>query len=279
MIDEPQAPFPHSVAAEIADYREYPAGFPLRSHVLCVWTQTIGPGDSPCTVDVLPDGCIDIVWVGQAPPVIAGPATAAQAVKLPPGSQLVGVRFRPGRARSVLGVPAAELRDRMVQLEALWGAEALRITEPLHNLSSLPARLALIETALIPRCPDVETPARSLQAAIAMFSRDPDASVEAIAGTLGISARQLQRRFVEAVGYGPKRFQRIVRLQRLLACTRRNAAQSLAALALEVGYADQSHMTREVRELAGTVPRELLGRFDSTLVMSDLFKTPAVSGR
>lgn len=55
---------------------------------------------------LIPDGCVDVLWVGNGTAWVCGPETAAWSVSLPPGTPAVGVRFRPGRAGSVLGVDA-----------------------------------------------------------------------------------------------------------------------------------------------------------------------------
>lgn len=262
-------------SAEIASYREYPVGPPLRPHSLCVWTQTVGPGDLPCTLRVLPDGCTDIIWIDDAPPLVAGPATRFHDVLLPPGSRILGVRFHPGAAEAMLGVPAPELRDRSVQLADLWGAAADHLTDRMQSLPSSAARLRLAAAFLRDRDVPVGAAQPAIRAAVTLMAGDLTATASSVACAVGLSERQLHRYFTRAVGYGPKRFQRIVRFQRLLAHARRAPVSvPLAELALELGYADQSHMTRDVRELSGTVPTGLLGRLDSTLILSELFKTP-----
>jgi AraC-like DNA-binding protein len=75
-----------------------------------------------------------------------------------------------------------------------------------------------------------------------------------VAAELGMSARQLQRRVSDAVGYGPKMLQRVLRFQRLQALE----PAPLAELALDAGYADQAHMTAEVTSLAGISPVRFL---------------------
>jgi transcriptional regulator GlxA family with amidase domain len=102
--------------------------------------------------------------------------------------------------------------------------------------------------------------------------RHPDRPVADLADGLGLSGRTLQRRFAAAVGYPPKTFQRVARLQRLLAIARRSSAP-LCDLAMATGFADQAHMTREVVALTGRTPGHLLRRADTTLGLSDLFKT------
>jgi len=79
---------------------------------------------------------------------------------------------------------------------------------------------------------------------------DRDEPVGAIAEIVGLSARQLHRRSLDAFGYGPKLLARVLRLQRALALAREGTG--LAAVAAVHGYADQAHLARDVRDLAGT---------------------------
>jgi AraC-like DNA-binding protein len=87
----------------------------------------------------------------------------------------------------------------------------------------------------------------------------------------------MQRRFSAAVGYGPKMFQSVLRFQRLLYLANNGIGRlSLADLAARVGYADQSHMNREVLRFAGRPPRELLISAGCTLRLAD-FLVPSAS--
>jgi len=103
-------------------------------------------------------------------------------------------------------------------------------------------------------------PDRLVRAATTWLAQHPDGQVSTLSQTLGLSDRQLRRRCEATIGYGPKTLHRVLRFQRWLRLTRRavGAQASLAALALESGYADQAHLTREVRRLAGVSPTALL---------------------
>ncbi|MGH2884609.1 MAG: helix-turn-helix domain-containing protein, partial [Solirubrobacteraceae bacterium] len=92
-----------------------------------------------------------------------------------------------------------------------------------------------------------------VRAAVAALDR-PHARVAAVAAELGVSARQLQRRVTDAVGYGPKMLARVLRFRRLQALP----AAPLVELALDAGYADQAQMTAEVTHLAGISPVRFL---------------------
>jgi transcriptional regulator GlxA family with amidase domain len=104
------------------------------------------------------------------------------------------------------------------------------------------------------QCPSLVDPA--VLAGIKWLSRRPHGRIVELSRWIGISERQLHRRFSAAVGYGPKMFQSVLRFQRLLN-TARETAHSLADLAAIAGYADQAHMSRDVHRLAGLPPTML----------------------
>jgi AraC-like DNA-binding protein len=218
---------------------------------------------------------VDIVWIGEAAPVVAGPATHRIIVGLRAGTSLIGARFRPGWAANSLGLPVDELLNRDVPLQEIWGSSAERLTEQVLSHSSVPARLREVVAVLRSRFANAPCADPTIQTSIGWLARYPAGRVHDLARSIGLSNRQLQRRFRAAVGYGPKTFQRIMRLQRLLwlSSLRVSGRQSLAGLAYSVGYADQAHMCREVRALTDEAPQNLLASVGSTLSMSDLFNT------
>ena len=157
----------------------------------------------------------------------------------------VGARFRPGAGGAALGLPLSELRDLRVDLADLDRALAERLPADLEPREAL-RRIAEIAVAAPPADAAIAEAARRLQ--------QPQARVESLAGDLGLSERQLRRRCHAAAGYGPKTLQRVLRFRRFLAA--RNP--DLARAALDAGYADQSHLTRECTRLAGRPPAALL---------------------
>ena len=265
------------IAMPTSTYREYRPPAALAGHVLCVWSQMIGSGGSPYSHRVLPDGCADIVWVGEAPAVVAGPATGTVVVPLPPRTLVVGVRLRPGAASAVLGLPASELADRDTPLRDIWGLGAGALSARVTEQLSIPTRLAAAAAALAGRLADAGPPDPMIAAATRWLARHPEGQVADLARLLEVGERRLRRRFAATVGYGPKTLQRVLRLQGLLALAGRSRGASLAALAAEAGYADQAHMSRELRLLTGRSPSTLLEGSASTLELSDLFKTEATS--
>jgi AraC-like DNA-binding protein len=226
-------------------YAEYLPTPQLRDLVVCGWTLTCRdplPGHR-----VLPDGCIDIV-LGGGEPLVAGPSTTAFDSPLPAGGFAAGIRFRPGAAPSVLGIAADELRDLIVPLKDIWPSACD------GDANDATAALALLHDELLARLPAAHTPDRAVLAAAAILAADPSATVGSIAAATGLGERQLRRRFLDHVGYGPKRLARVLRLQRLLAGSQDPWAQR----AIAAGYADQAHMTRECVALTGRPPSRLV---------------------
>lgn len=257
-----------------SDYREYPAPAPLAGHLLCLWTQAIGGSGDGVAQRVMPDGCIDIVLINDHAPIVVGPWTEPFIARLAPGSMIVGARWYPGRAPGLLGLPASALLNQSVPLRDVWSnAAAARFTR-IADEPGLPARKSAIQGALLDRLARAKLLDGTIGAAIQWLAQHPHGRVEQLSQWLGISSRQLQRRFSAAVGYGPKQFQSVLRFQRLLhLASRRGDPQSLAQLALEGGYADQAHMTRELQRFSGRSPTMLLRSADSALRLSDLLDT------
>jgi AraC-like DNA-binding protein len=192
---------------------------------------------------ILPDGCMDLIW-HDGELIVAGPDREAflDAAGPPVGGWWVGLRFPPGTGPAVLGVPAAELVGRRVPLADVWSAaEARQISD-----SAAPGAVgAVLEKVALTR---LESARPDPVAVRVVAGLDAGLGVREIAADLNLSERQLHRRSLAAFGYGAKTLGRIRRMQRALAMP---ASMPAAAVAAAVGYADQAHLSREVRALTG----------------------------
>ncbi len=143
-------------------------------------------------------------------------------------------------------MPAHELRDRRVELDALWPAR--RVRQLAEQVSQAPDPAAALEEPALRRAAGRAGPDPLLRAVVAGLEAGQPVGVTAAA--VGLGARALHRRSLEAFGYGPKTLARILRLQRALALVRAGAPDARAAA--EAGCTDQAHLAREMRSLAGT---------------------------
>lgn len=218
----------------------------LRGFVSCLWGHGAAPVEGSQLV--VPDGCVDLIWrAGRVEAV--GPDTRAWVSGLDAGAPVFGIRARPGMARLLLGVPAAELQDLRVDATELWGSRGRDLADAVDERPELAP--ALLERFARQRLTEWE-PDPAVAVAVAALDDPRPPSVRALAGRIGVSERQLRRRIADAVGYGPRTLVSVLRFQRAV---RSGGEHSLADLSHRCGYADQAHLTREFRRLSGLTPK------------------------
>jgi len=230
-------------------YREHPPAPALAPWLACTW-ERVGSGGPP--VRVLPDGCIDIVWTQGVLTQIVGANTTAFLVPVAPGAHVVGARMRPGAAPSLLGIPGELVLDVRVPIDELLGSAGSRLGATLEGADQPVAALREWLACCAARS---ERPDPLIRAAVERLDRRAD-DVAGLARELGVSGRGLRRRMTAAIGYGPKRLGRVLRLWRALEAAR--AGAELGRVAFDYGYADQAHFSGDCRELAGVAPSMLL---------------------
>jgi AraC-like DNA-binding protein len=168
------------------------------------------------------------------------------------------VDLTPLGIRALLGVPAGELTGIVVGLEDLLGAEAGPLVEGLHDAHSWSARFALLQHALAARAAEAPVPRPDVMRAWQRLQATGGRlAVEVLARELGCSRRHLARRFAQDVGLPPKAFARVLRFRRAAGLLLDPAGPPLGAVAVECGFSDQAHLTREVRAIAGIPPAAL----------------------
>lgn len=189
----------------------------------------------------------------------------------------IGAQLHAAACLPLLGVPAHELAERHTRLDDVWGGAVASLRARLWEAQSPHEALACFEAALEARLPRV----RGVHPAIAHALRrfDEHGEVALVVADTGLSHRRFLTLFRDAVGLAPKRYCRVLRFQRAIAGV--VAGEPLGAVAIDAGYSDQAHLTREFRELAGVSPgayRAIAPEQDHHVPIdaaSDFFKTAA----
>jgi AraC-like DNA-binding protein len=233
----------------VPGYREFAPAVAFRGEIHCLWVSVVPPCGAERAA-VLPDGCTDLIWQSGAGAFVAGPDTGPAPAAQPPGTVLVGARFRPGAGGAALGVPLSGLLDQRVDAADLPGVPRGRLPGSLAPEEAM-RRVAGIAAQMVTERP----PDRLVLEAARLLGR-PGARDELAAARLGIGERQLRRRCQAAAGYGPRTLARVLRFRRFLSRIDAGGAD-LARIAAEAGYADQAHLTRESTRLAGLPPAAL----------------------
>ncbi len=195
----------------------------------------------------------------------------ARVSALPAVTEFVGtsagiqVDFTPLGAHMFLALAMDELQEPVASLPELLGSEGERLTERLRDAAGWEARFELLDRVIARRFARARAPSPSVEWAWEML-RASGGRVEIgrLAKQLGCSRKHLIAGFREQVGVPPKTAARILRLERAAGLLLgrgwktgwQHEGQGLtpARVAAESGYADQAHMTREFRKLAGTTP-------------------------
>jgi len=154
-------------------------------------------------------------------------------------------------ARMLLGLPMRELAGRTVALDDVLGGGDL--AQRLAELPTWPARFAALDAFLLRRLRDAVAPRPDVAYAWARLEHTGGrVAIGALCGELGCSGRHLSARFGEEVGMAPKAFARVLRFERAAALLADGVRP--AQVSATCGFADQSHLNREFRALAGRSP-------------------------
>jgi AraC-like DNA-binding protein len=276
-------------------YHERAPAADLQGLVECFWSLELDAAPPAAEPQfIFPDGRVELVFhFGerflrlhddgrsdlQPRHLVVGQMTRATRLRPSGRAQALGVRLRPGAASAVLTSPLRELRDAILPLDSV----ELRVplpTAPLEGVHLAEARVQVLE-AWLRTCRDASAPAPAalLASVRAALASGGSRSVDDLLREAGLGARQLERGFERHVGLPPKLFARILRFQSVFAAAG-GARPQFTGLALDLGYADQAHLTRDFREFSGTTPaayfggeRGLAALFTAEQPLSGSFKT------
>ena len=227
------------------------------------WINECGSAPGERNDRVLPDGCIDLVFVNHDDPersrLFSSPLIERPTILAPTsGRWFVGVRMRPAMSQVVLAVAPHECRDRAIDAVQIDKTLVL-VEEQLMGCATPSEALAVLRRHVDHRArtnPQRIPPAR-VRASLRLLSNGPPwLNPHEVASAVGVSPRTLYRDLVSWTGHAPKVLARISRMHRALEHLRLGQ-RTLAEIACDSGFADQPHMTRELRQLTGLPPSEL----------------------
>ena len=244
-------------------YVERPPLPALAGVVRTVWIQTTG--ETAYVQRHLPTGGVEIHFPIGGRAQLLGPLTGPQIEVIPARTTIVGVRFHPGTAPPLPTV-LDDLLDQRLCLAELWRGSVDRLVEAMALAGTPERALMILQDHLLHEFRRTVPVDPLLTEAVNALMPWHPITIETLATHLALSASQLRRRCVHAVGTSPKVLQRTLRFQGFLAlaqagatATGRRGADGMAGLAVDAGYADQAHLSRECLRLTGLTPRRLLG--------------------
>ena len=236
-------------------YSEFEPAAPLAAHVSCYWGMSAGANvPRNYAHQVVPDGCVSVFCTrgatGDLRPSLLGPRAEPLTIALNPGDQLWGVKFWPDAGGLVLALDPRGLFGHLVAplTDPAWAAALARAMGAAGNEAAV-ARVADEQLAApvgAARAPDPVIRA----AVVALMATHGEMEIAELARGLGISLRQLERRFLRAVGLNPKDLAAIERMRSALAHLVDPTARTWAEVAADLGYTDHSALVRDFSDLA-----------------------------
>ena len=268
-IASPRSPFAETGGRRhrVGGYNEYAPPADLADAVEALWTHETG-GIRQVVHRVVPDAAVSLCFMGTRASDgsagasrlrLIGPIDTPKLFAPLPSHSMVAIRIKLEWCRPLLGVAPwehaggepcyAEIRR---DLAGPLEAQLMRTTEPADALRLLVAYLRARRDA---RLKGVGVLLRVGMESLRRGANAP--RVSTLARQLGVTDRHLRRLMVGETGIAPRHFARIQRFHALLRASDIVPRRPWAELAASHGYADQSHMIREVEDLAGVTPTQL----------------------
>ena len=197
---------------------------------------------------IVPDGEVDLMWSPGRTPWLAGPDTGPRTSLLPASVDVVGVRLERGAAAAFVRDSATALTDRLVELDSVVDDRTCRAVRSRLDDARTSEVGPLLADLVQSRIGHDWRPDPIVAEEVERIRQRQPASAQRL------SPRQLRRRFSHAVGYGPKFFDRICRIDHFLDVLQARPAVGLAEAAAIAGFYDQAHLTRTCRDLTGRTP-------------------------
>ena len=258
-------------------YREFQPAPSLSKHIECYWLLESADSRTPAPPErLLPDGCIELILnfgalfqehkeAGrcelQPSRFVVGQMTQPVLVSSTGPVLLIGVRFLPGGSYPFFQIPPDELTNRIATLADIAANLDREFSERVIDVLQPTAKIAIIQSLLINRLNSSAEKGLSLQPVISRIVRSAgQTSIDSLSHDLGITGRQLERRFLNVVGLGPKLLCRIFRFQQVFRAVEQSDS-NWAGIAADCGYYDQAHLIRDFRQFAGQTPAVLFEQF------------------
>ena len=255
-------------------YREFKARPPLNRFVECFWTLEGDARLEPVQAErILPDGCVELILNFAAPfaqhnsnarqiqpqHFMVGQMTGPILISPTGPVSLIGIRFHPGGTVPFVQAPMNEVTDQVIELSSLSPRLERTLVDVSIDLQANDARVTAIENALIDKLMINKRQSWTLSLASKVVACRGLVSIDQLANDAGVSARQLERRFLNDVGLSPKLLSRILRFQHVFRAIE-TCEGAWAPVAVECGYYDQAHLIRDFNQFAHQTPAVLFAQ-------------------
>jgi AraC-like DNA-binding protein len=251
-------------------YEEFLPHPALRSIVECYWSVR---GKSNAFWTVYPDACMDILFnfgsfietrsdsgneLSRNVSFVIGNMFVPIQSRAIGNADMFGIRFLPAGMGRILRVPLFELNDASLPLDSVYraGPEAEQL-QPLNDRE----RVNLLDRWLLKRVTFSSSKPEAWEHCLnTIVARSGSVNVYDLSREVGISQKQMERKFAEKVGPTPKQFAQILKFRKLREHLMTRKDESLMNVAFDFDFTDHAHLTKFFRKFARITPTEFASR-------------------
>lgn len=245
-------------------YIEYQPSTALLPYIETYW---IAQGHSAKTKSekILPDGCVDIIFsFGDSSdndklvpflPNIIGTMTVYSEIYYYESVSMLGIRFKPAGITAFTRVPISEFTDQQIDMTIIDSLFDKDFYSQLPELELIPDKIKHIDSYLLQKLDNIfELDQQMIYAVDLIRKTNGMLPLNEVAYKCCLSLRHFERKFKTTTGVTPKTFSKIIRFKHTLSYLRKNKDASLFSVAVDCGYYDHSHLTKEFKILSGNSP-------------------------
>lgn len=268
------------------NYQTFPPHPDLKSAVKFFWTLEIPAQPDVQRQLILPDGCIDIIFILgddvkrytsgddfiiQPREMVLGQITEPFYVE-PTGSvNSFAARFYPYGFANFVEIPINQLANKETPLHILFGEQASKtLANQVNQATDTAQRIKILENFLIDKLNESSTIDNIVKKTVdTLLETKGTSSINKILGDELSKRRQLERNFAKQIGISPKQLGKMIRLQATLKLLLNQQGENLTEIGYESDYYDQAHFIKDFKEFTGTTPKDFLG--DDKMALSSIF--------
>lgn len=228
--------------------------------------------EEPVRQRILPDGCMEMMFhygdgyqqffedgtsILQPKSFVFGQITSFIEVAPTGMTGIVSARFLPEGLTPFLDMPVSALENKAVSIKDVFGEKGTMVEKEVMAANDNQQRIKIIEAFLLSRLAEPQAIDTITKACVeVIFQSQGQLGVVELADKVKMNRRNMERKFVAAIGMSPKQLSRVARLQATLKMLEEKKFTSLTSLAYENGYYDQAHFIKDFREFTGMSPKQ-----------------------
>lgn len=201
------------------------------------------------------------VWKQREEAFVGGLHQQSYQIKLPPDTEIISVRFRPGAFKYVFSGPLNDFVNAKVPVADLWQKSGLKIKDQLSQLKHQNEKIQVI-AGFIAANLNLKKYSVIDETVSEIIKNKGVVDISHLEYNSHLSTAQFRKRFREEVGLSPKKYAKIIKINSILSeLLEFNEDKLLTDLVYAYDYFDQSHFIKDFKSIVGKTPSQYFAAF------------------